>query len=78
MKGVLMDSHELLNALDKKIDDVLKILNGNGTIGMCAQVEINKSDIDGIKKTPDTTGKWLVRGVQFITLAVLIYITFFK
>jgi hypothetical protein len=61
-----MADTEILKELHSKIDNVLAILNGNGKIGLCAQVEINKDSIDGIKKSPDKIGQWLVRSVGLI------------
>jgi len=37
-----------------------------------------EKDIASIKNKPDDMGKWMVRLIQFITLAILVYMTFFK
>jgi len=42
------------------------------------QVRTNAKEIKYLKHKPDNLGKWTVRIIQFITLMILIYITFIK
>jgi len=62
---------------DKMIDEmatdvklILKILNGNGKIGLVAQTEINKTDIDCLKQKPSNIKNWLVAGAIILNTLV--------
>ncbi len=53
-------SDKTIDTVNGKMDKVLEILNGNGDIGVCAQVHINKKDINEIKKKPGNVKNYIV------------------
>ena len=67
-----------LDELKQDVKHILRILLGNGEIGVCEQVRDNKQSIERLQKNPDELGKWVVRGISFLTFCVLVYITFIK
>lgn len=66
-----------IEKMDNNIDQILKILNGNGKIGVCAQVEINKNDIVQMKKKPVYLREWIIAGAVIFNTALVAY-NFFK
>ena len=59
--------------LGNKVDKILTILNGNGKIGLCAQVEINQQDIKYIKRRPGTVKDWMVAIAVILNTVVVVY-----
>lgn len=52
---------EIMEQMQSDIKEILKILNpSNGNLGVVAQVEVNKNDIEGIKKRPSNIKNILV------------------
>ena len=50
----------MIDEIRNDVKKVLKILNGNGAIGIVAQTEINKNDITEIKKKPVNIKNWVI------------------
>ena len=61
---------KVIDQVNEKLDKILEILNGNGKIGLCAQVEINKDDIGDLKKRPSNIKSWLVAGAVILQMVI--------
>jgi hypothetical protein len=60
----------MIEEIRQDVKDILKILNGNGAIGVVAQTEINKQDIVELKKRPNNIKNWIVAAAIIINALV--------
>ena len=66
----------VIERLETKVDEILKLLNGNGEIGLCAQVRINKNDITEMKGKPSNVFKIVIGLAVIINTVVAAYAIF--
>lgn len=61
----------IIDEIRQDVKNILKILNPhNGNLGLVAQTEVNRQDIEGLKKRPSNIKSWLVAAAVLINTLV--------
>lgn len=66
----------LLKKIAEDVQDIWKILSGNGEPGLCEDVRNNTKEIREIKEKPDRIGKWLIRAIGIIISIGMLWIAY--
>ena len=70
---------ERLKLMDKKVDEIHKVLHGNGKKGLCDTVAINTTKLKNLemKHEKDTKFRLTIMGFGFTAIGIIIAVTNF-
>ena len=70
---------ERIKVMDKKVDDIHKIIHGNGKKGLCDSVTINTTRLATLEKKHERDSKFrlTMMGLGFTALGIVIAVTNF-
>ena len=70
-KKYIRKDDTMIDEIRDDVKQILKILNGNGEIGVVAQTKINKDDIIEIKKKPANIRNYLMAAAIIVNTILL-------